>query len=192
MAFDDRTDAELLGLLSDKIARASWDFEGQKIGSALATRVCRAAASSPAIQRIVRDEGGVTQREIIDWMLRPESIFREYENMMLTRIERKSFMMSMGKAIVRAGYTKNESLSGRAFRWNLPEDVPPVELARGDGGGPPEEVALSPTKIKEEEKASNESTLVGGGGTVNIGPSDVKMEDGAEEGGEPEKRGVLL
>jgi len=39
-------------------------------------------------------------------------------------------MMSIGKAIVRAGYTKNEYLSGRAFRWNLPEDTVLMHLSK--------------------------------------------------------------
>jgi hypothetical protein len=40
-------------------------------------------------------------------------------------------MMSMGKALARAGYTKNELLSGRALRWNLPGD----RCGGGGGGG---------------------------------------------------------
>ncbi len=47
--------------------------------------------------------------------------FCDYERMMLKKIKRKSFMMSMGKALAWAGYTKNVVLSGRALRWNLPE-----------------------------------------------------------------------
>jgi hypothetical protein len=42
---------------------------------------------------------------------------------MLTKIERKSFMSTCLKALVRAGFTKNEVKSGNAFRWNLPGDV---------------------------------------------------------------------
>lgn len=68
----------------------------------------------------------VTQRDIVDWMNGSgggDSVFVEYEAMMLTKITKKSFMMSIGKAIVRAGYKKNDLLSGRAFRWNLPDNV---------------------------------------------------------------------
>mmetsp|Transcript_14242 Transcript_14242/g.30418 ORF Transcript_14242/g.30418 Transcript_14242/m.30418 type:complete len:673 (-) Transcript_14242:78-2096(-) len=136
-SFDDKSDAQLLHLLSQKVAHPSWDHEGQKLGSTLATRVCRAAAKSAHIQTIVREEGGVTQREIIDWMNDPDGVYREYERMMLAKIVEKSFMMSMGKAIVRAGYTKNEYLSGRAFRWNLPEDIPLGFLEEGGGRSSP-------------------------------------------------------
>ena len=48
------------------------------------------------------------------------SVWGQYEQLMLQKIEKKSFMMSMGKACLRAGYTKNDVLSGRAIRWNLP------------------------------------------------------------------------
>ena len=43
------------------------------------------------------------------------SIFTDYESMMLTKIERKSFMSTCLKALVRAGYTKNEVKSGNAL-----------------------------------------------------------------------------
>ncbi|KAL7533223.1 hypothetical protein ACHAWF_004391 [Thalassiosira exigua] len=131
-ALDDKTDRELLDILALKVSEgAPWDFEGQRLGSTLAARACRAAALSVAIQRVVRKEGGATQRDILDWVtLSPESVFREYEELMLKKIEKKSFMMSIGKAILRAGWTKNEFLSGRAFRYNLPPDVPLTDLLK--------------------------------------------------------------
>jgi len=132
-SFDDKSDALLLELLSQKVTETTWDHEGQKLGSTLATRVCRAAAKHSFIQDIVAKEGGVTQREIIDWMNdHPDSIYKDYESMMLAKIVEKSFMMSMGKAILRAGYTKNEFLSGRAFRWNLPDDIVESSLREGE------------------------------------------------------------
>jgi hypothetical protein len=144
-AFDDMTDVELLGLLSRTVAErgdGTWDHECQRLGSALAVRACRAAASSAYVRGIARDSGAVTARDILDWIGGvvvdddgggggPRSIFVEYERTMLRKIERKSFMMSMGKALARAGYTKNELLSGRALRWNLPGD----RCGGGGGGG---------------------------------------------------------
>ncbi|KAL3766773.1 hypothetical protein ACHAWU_007436 [Discostella pseudostelligera] len=125
---DDQSDIELLHLLSERVLEApTWDYENQKLGSTLAIRACRAAAKSKSIQQVARDKGGVTIREIMLWMndrsSSGDSEFVEFETMMLTRINKKSFMMSIGKAIVRAGYRKNEFLSGRAFRWNLPKDI---------------------------------------------------------------------
>mmetsp|Transcript_29989 Transcript_29989/g.63597 ORF Transcript_29989/g.63597 Transcript_29989/m.63597 type:complete len:470 (-) Transcript_29989:103-1512(-) len=153
-SIDDKSDAQLLQLLSQKVTQSTWDHEGQRLGTTLATRVCRAAAKSSTIQTIVRDEGGVTQREIMDWMNDDNSIFKEYERMIMQKIEKKSFMMSIGKAIVRAGYTKNEYLSGRAFRWNLPEDTPLIHLSdKGGGGG-----GLLGSK-KASEEGSGKATL---------------------------------
>eukprot|EP00984_Skeletonema_dohrnii_P001201 scaffold374_cov94-Skeletonema_dohrnii-CCMP3373.AAC.4 len=42
---------------------------------------------------------------------------------MLRKIEPKSFGIAMGKAIIRAGYTKSDVKSGRANRWTLPGDI---------------------------------------------------------------------
>ena len=89
----------------------------------------------------------MTARDVLDWIGGvavdddggggggARSIFVEYERTMLRKIERKSFMMSMGKALARAGYTKNELLSGRALRWNLPGDGAAAGVKREDGGG---------------------------------------------------------
>lgn len=88
--YDDKSDQQLLQLLAQKVTETVWGHEGQKIGSTLTIRVCRAAAKSVAIRNIARAEGGVTQREIMDWMNDPStgSIFTDYERMMLTKIER--------------------------------------------------------------------------------------------------------
>ncbi|KAL3809043.1 hypothetical protein ACHAXA_004546 [Cyclostephanos tholiformis] len=152
-ALDDMTDIELLDVLSQTVmdGTSTWDYECQRLGSAIALRACRAASRSGTVRRIVRDVGGVTLREILDWMngnnnnnddgggdddgggkANDRSVFVEYERLMLQKIERKSFMMSMGKALSRAGYTKNELLSGRAIRWNLP---PSSEDTAGGGSG---------------------------------------------------------
>ena len=129
---DDQSDIELLRMLSERVLDASaWDHESQKLGSTLAIRACRAAAKSKTIQRIAREKGGVTQRDIVDWMndRDGDSVFVEFETMMLTNITKKSLMMSIGKAIVRAGYKRNELISGRAFRWKLPTDIVPADAS---------------------------------------------------------------
>ena len=127
---DKQSDSELLRMLSERVIEAAaWDHESQKLGSTLAVRACRAAAKSRTIQQVAREKGGVTQRDIMDWMndRNGDSVFVEFETMMLTNITKKSLMMSMGKAIVRAGYQRNELVTGRAFRWNLPKDGMSVE-----------------------------------------------------------------
>ena len=198
-SFDDKSDQQLLQLLSLKVTHTSWDHEGQKLGSTLATRVCRAAAKSTAIQTIVLEEGGVTQREIIDWMNDPASVYKDYERMMLAQIVEKSFMMSMGKAILRAGYTKNEYLSGRAFRWNLPEDIPLCHLSKKEKQVSPSsslsgmkdseesnlalEKALENTKEENVKRSNNISSQQDDGGddSENMDLSDENSEEGVEE-----------
>jgi hypothetical protein len=76
----------------------------------LALRACKAAALSSTIRGIANKLGGVIQKEILDWMTTGDpvdgSVWGQYEQLMLQKIEKKSFMMSMGKACLRAGYTK--------------------------------------------------------------------------------------
>ncbi|KAL7539179.1 hypothetical protein ACHAXR_009068 [Thalassiosira sp. AJA248-18] len=193
-SFEDKSDHELLQLLSDKVTNPTWDHEGQRLGSTLATRGCIAAAKSTTIQQIVRDEGGVTQREVIDWMSDSNNIFKDYERMMLAKIEKKSFMMSMGKAIQRAGYTKNEFLSGRAFRWNLPEEIPMGFLSKEgeDEGGESLEA-----NTEKKDKPTLVKSMDGNMPHIKLEQDDGDMElsedDGAKQsGGEEEENSAAL
>ena len=121
--FNSKTDMQLLQMLSQKVTAegSTWDHEAQKLGAAIAQRVCLAASKSPSIISISNTNNGVTQREIVDWMNTSEtSIFKEYERMVLSKIEKKSFMTNIGKGMVKVGYTKNAVLSGRSWRFTLP------------------------------------------------------------------------
>ena len=165
--YNNLSNTELLQLLSQKITETTWDNPSQKLGSTIATRVCLAAAQSPYIQSICRSEGGVTQREIMDWMNDTSSpnggghVFGEFERMMLSKIEKKSFNITMGKGLLRAKYTKNVYLSGRAFRWNLPEEE--------------EDVIIDSIGIGTKG-------VVEGGSTVPTGGGGEVLKKGAEEG----------
>ena len=74
----------------------------------MATRACRAAANSSKMQKLNKDLSGVTQRDVMNWINKDSDTFGEYETMMLRKIEPKSFGIAMGKAIIRAGYTKSD------------------------------------------------------------------------------------
>ena len=147
--FDDKTDAELIQLLASKVTEERWDGEGQRLGTTLALRACQAAAKSTALQTISRTHGGVTQREIVDWINEPTGAFKDYEELMKAKIEKKSVMMSIGKAIIRAGYRKNDTMTGRAFRWQLPQGTLSSDSA---GAGSP---SLGVTKSEAEEVEPN-------------------------------------
>ncbi|KAL7434842.1 hypothetical protein ACHAXM_004295 [Skeletonema potamos] len=126
---ESKTDTELLQMLSEATQSDGWDKNSQYIGTTLATRACRAAAaSSSKLRKLNADVAGVTQRDVMNWINNESDTFGEYEKMMLRKIEPKSFGIAMGKAIIRAGYTKSDVRSGRANRWALPSDivVPPV------------------------------------------------------------------
>ena len=169
-------------------------------GAVAAIRVCRAAAKSVAIRNIARAEGGVTQREIMDWMNDPStgSIFTDYERMMLTKIERKSFMSTCLKALGRAGYTKNEVKSGNAFRWNLPWNVSMSSCAVTEGVSSARVESKEDTRTEEinnlntEEKndVNNEAKQVdqrkksGEEKEENTVMHDGAKEEGAAESGE--------
>lgn len=77
----------------------------------------------PKLQKLNSDFSGVTQRDVMNWITNESDTFGDYEKMMLRKIEPKSFIIAMGKAIIRAGYTKSDVKSGRANRWELPSDI---------------------------------------------------------------------
>ena len=89
------------------------------------------------------DSSGVTQRDIMNYLSNDSETFREYETMMLRKIESKSFVIAMAKAIIRAGYIKSDVKSGRANRWGLPSDIVPV-MAKVE----PPAVKKSPSLLK--------------------------------------------
>jgi len=151
--FDSKSDVQLLQMLSQKVTAegSTWDHEAQKLGAAIAQRVCIAASKSPSIISISNTSNGVTQREIVDWMNTSEtSIFKEYERMVLSKIEKKSFMTNIGKGMVKVGYTKNAVLSGRSWRFTLPgqPDRSVANVPKVDSSEKKSETA----GVKEEEK----------------------------------------
>jgi len=86
--YDEMSDVEVLRILSNIVETTStWDNNCQKLGSALALRACKAAALSSTIRGIANKLGGVTQKEILDWMTTGDpvngSVWGQYEQLML-------------------------------------------------------------------------------------------------------------
>lgn len=172
--FDSKTDMQLLQMLSQKVTTegSTWDHEAQKLGAAIAQRVCTAASKSPSIISISQTNNGVTQREIVDWMNTSEtSIFKEYERMVLSKIEKKSFMTNIGKGMLRAGYTKNAVLSGRSWRFTLPGQ--PDRNAAAVSVGDSVVKKAEAVGVKQDESMSKQVAVAatsGGGEKVVVQP----------------------
>jgi len=150
---ESKTDTELLQMLSEATESNGWDKHSQNIGTTLATRACRAAANSSKLQKMNRDFTGVTQRDVMNWINKDSDTFGEYEKMMLRKIEPKSFGIAMGKAIIRAGYTKSDVKSGRANRWTLPGDIIVPAVA-----------TVAPPTMKKSPSTTQMKLLPTGGG----------------------------
>jgi hypothetical protein len=140
-------------MLSEATESNGWDKHSQNIGTTLATRACRAAANSSKLQKMNRDFTGVTQRDVMNWINKDSDTFGEYEKMMLRKIEPKSFGIAMGKAIIRAGYTKSDVKSGRANRWTLPGDIIVPAVA-----------TVAPPTMKKSPSTTQMKLLPTGGG----------------------------
>jgi len=180
--FDSKSDVQLLQLLSQKVTAegSTWDHEAQKLGAAIAQRVCLAASKSPSIISISNTQNGVTQREIVDWMNTSEtSIFKEYERMVLSKIEKKSFMTNIGKGMVKVGYTKNAVLSGRSWRFTLPgqpDRNAAAAVSVGDSGVKKTEAV----GVKQDESMSKQVAVAASGGGEKVVVQPPPQEVGKE------------
>jgi hypothetical protein len=121
-------------------------------------RIVREAAKDVKIQTIAKEQHGVTQRDIIDWY-NANSLFSDFERLMLSKIEYKSYQSSVTKAIQRAGYTRNESNPGksRSTRWDIPADIPLVAVS-------PRSHSKSPRRMMD---GPEEKTMVEKGKPLN-------------------------
>eukprot|EP00986_Skeletonema_menzelii_P002560 scaffold696_cov137-Skeletonema_menzelii.AAC.2 len=161
---ESKADTELLQMLSEATQSNGWDKHSQNIGTTLATRACRAAANSSKLQKLNKDFAGVTQRDVMNWINKDSDTFVEYETMMLRKIEPKSFGIAMGKAIIRAGYTKSDVKSGRANRWFLPSDVIVAAVA-----------TVAPPTMKKSPSASQMKLPTSGGSNHKLPQKPMPM-----------------
>lgn len=127
---DNVSTQELISQLTTATESEEWTKEDQLISATLGMRIVREAAKDVKIQTIAKEQHGVTQRDIIDWY-NANSLFSDFERLMLSKIEYKSYQSSVTKAIQRAGYTRNESNPGksRSTRWDIPADIPLVAVS---------------------------------------------------------------
>ncbi|KAL7501806.1 hypothetical protein ACHAWX_000365 [Stephanocyclus meneghinianus] len=153
---DNVSTAELIEQLAASADSKEWTREDQLVSATLGIRIVRSAAQDSNIQKIAREQHGVTQRDIIDWY-NEHPLFSYFERLMLLKIEYKSYQSSITKAIQRAGFTRNESNPGksRSTRWDLPPDIPlePVSSHRSHGKSPRK--GDDPETSKDENRDNN-------------------------------------
>lgn len=181
---DTLSNKELLTLLANAISCNEWDFFTQKIGAALGVGIIREAAKDPAVQKVAREEHGVTQRYLMEWTSR-HAIYHDYEKLMCSKIEKKSFMTKVGKAILKAGYTKNETNPGKtkASRWDLPSDIPmePVSPRRAPVKSPVEKMeAISVGDAGKVDAAAKGGTMDKVEVVAKMGSQEGKEESGGD------------
>ena len=143
---DNVSTTDLLSQLTTATESKDWSKEDQLVTATLGVRIVREAAKNSNIQKIAREQHGVTQRDIIDWY-KAHALFSDFERLMMSKIEYKSYQSGITKAIQRAGYTRNESNPGksRCTRWDLPADIPLVHAPSS-----PRSNSKSPRKSTED------------------------------------------
>eukprot|EP00804_Cyclotella_cryptica_P020865 CCRYP_011477-RA/>CCRYP_011477-RA protein AED:0.06 eAED:0.06 QI:0/-1/0/1/-1/1/1/0/513 len=158
---DNVSTPELIEQLAASADSKEWTREDQLVSATLGIRIVRSAAKDSKIQKIAREQHGVTQRDIIDWY-NEHPMFSCFERLMLLKIEYKSYQSSITKAIQRAGFTRNESNPGksRSTRWDLPLDIPlePVSSHRSHSKSPRKGDDPETTKDEINENSPNDDT----------------------------------
>ena len=149
---------ELISQFTIAIESEQWTKDDQQVSATLGMRIVRDAAKDAKIQKIAREQHGVTQRDIIDWY-NAHPLFSDFERLMLSKIEYKSYQSSITKAIQRARYTRNESNPGksRSTRWDLPSDIPMVPFTPSSARSH----VKSPRKLSEGAYKTQTSMISG-------------------------------
>lgn len=152
---DNISTQELLTKLKTATESEDWSKDDQLCSSTLGMRIAREAAKDVKIQKIAREQHGVTQRDIIDWY-KAHTLFSDFERLMLSKIEYKSYQSGITKAIQRAGFTRNESNPGKSryTRWDLPPDVPLLQLPLSPPRSPRAQ-SKTPKKSEETKKGTD-------------------------------------
>ena len=136
----------------------AWGRPHQLLNSAVAVHAVLAAGRSAELRTIVAQHGGVARGEVLNW-IRNSSVFTGWVDLMLGKLETKSYEKNISTAIARAGYSKNGHQ-----RW-----APPADIGNGE-------------VEKEEEEEDEGEGEDGSGGGVDDDDDDGNGSDGG--GGE--------
>lgn len=145
----------------------AWGRPHQLLNSAVAVHAVMAAGRSSELQAVIEKHGGVTRGEVLNWV-KNSSVFSGWVNLMMGKLEVKSYEKNISVAITRAGYTKHGHQ-----RW-----APPANLGK-------EEEKKGPQEKGDEEENSSENS----GGSDNSDNEQGQFSEGGDEevdGGEYE------
>ena len=158
---------ELLAEMREAVDTGAWDRRHQLLGGLLAHHAVKDAARSKAIRKLVRENGGILRKEIMDWIgAAPKYAF--WVRHTLNRVELNSFQSTVTRVLQKAGYERLGN-KGRYVKWKLPTWAE-------------EESEVSDNDVESEGAEENEND------SAKASDSDVKMDDsGNEEADEDEE-----
>ncbi|GKY91576.1 hypothetical protein MPSEU_000129500 [Mayamaea pseudoterrestris] len=127
---------ELLVQCVDAIDAGSWDRRLGMLGNTIAYRAVVACATDPRMQNQDVESNGVERNDVLNW-INDSYMYGEWSRKIQTKVESKTFIANLTKAMTKAGYTRTTNL-GRFIRWNLPGiSVPNTNAMIGDEGKEP-------------------------------------------------------
>ena len=178
---------ELLERMTEAVENNEWDRKQQSVGSTIAMRAVRSAANDPGLQAIALAEEGLSRNAIMSW-IEESSLYGEWVEQMLSKIEKASYQTSITKCLLKVGFTRTGN-SGRYIKWKLPPNVK-IVANKKKSSSPKKAI---PTDKISEKTIGDENNLDGdneGGDDINEQEeenTEIPDDDEEGEGGEEEE-----
>lgn len=109
---------DLLKEIREAIDLGTWERRQQLTGTFLAYHAVKDASRSKKIRALVRENGGASRKEIMDWMAASRK-YGFWVKHTLNRIELSSYQVTVNRALQKAGYERLTK-HGRYVKWKLP------------------------------------------------------------------------
>ena len=114
---------------------------------------------------------GVTKQQVVEWIQESER-FRTWVDIMQSKLEPKSYQVSISKAMQKAGYERSTSVSvGRHVRWYLPADLCPRDATAVETSQNGDKDVGTTTSSSKVEPQTPVGKGDGGGTSVTAEPS---------------------
>lgn len=148
----------------------AWGRPHQLLNSAVAVHAVLAAGRSAELRTVAAQQGGVTRGEVLHW-IRNSSVFSGWVDLMLGKLETKSYEKNISTAIARAGYTKNGHQ-----RW-----APPADMGNGEVEEEEEEEGEGEDGSDDEDDDDDDKDDGNGSDGDGGGSDDDKERSGSDE-----------